>query len=310
MNRAATVGAVMVVRNERELLQDNIMYHLQHGFDAIAVLDHCSDDGSRKLLKQIARDRRVVVLHDDCAVFDHARLANAALRELLDRFDVRWVMPLDADEFFVAPGGASGLVARLESMGLRYATIGWLTALPGWMRGEVAPSLVTTEFYIQRSERPWQHEGLFRKAICAVHGSMEIVVGGHYFRREVNPNFFSGKHWEPTLLPFCEAKLLHFEFRSSLDQLMEKWGRLADHEADSTSPTDAPWLERIETIRQYVSQWRNNPSQSREFWTSVPRTFWGNPLHSSFILTSPEVAEWYAARGCGYKDPTNGISRA
>lgn len=284
---------IMVVRNEEALIAHNIRYHHAIGFDIIGVLDHCSTDCTPAILATLAKNEHVKVFRSDDPVFDHAALSNLLLCNVLQQQEVDWVFPIDADEFLYLPGGVHAFLRRMIKRGVRYGSIPWINALSTSCSATDAGALVTTKFYHPWPERNWQHEGMFRKAFCAMHDAIEIVVGGHYFRKENNPKFF-GKEPAPILLRADDACIYHYEFRDSVQALMSKWRLLADHEFDSSSRSDAPWLERLTKIRTYVEQWLLDPDGSTDYWSSTPRTFWGTPIPPELIKEHHHIAEWAA----------------
>lgn len=283
----------MVVRNEEALIEHNVRYHLANGFDIIALLDHCSTDRTSKILTALATDERVKILRSDDPVFDHGKLSNLLLQHLLQEYEVDWIFPLDADEFFYSPGGVHAFLQRMLSNGIKYGTIPWLNAVMINHRATSDGTLYGIQFYRPWPERDWQHRGMFRKAFCGMHDGIEIVVGGHYFRKEVNSVFFA-KEPAPVLLQEEEACIYHYEFRGSIQALMAKWILLANHEHDSSSGENAPWLERLERIQSYVEQWYVNQDAAIAYWTTMPRTFWGTPIPSELILEHHYVASWIA----------------
>jgi glycosyltransferase involved in cell wall biosynthesis len=280
----------MVVRDEEELIERNIRYHLDSGFDLVGVMDHCSQDGTPEILAAMTHHHNVVVMHDNDPVFDHGRLCNHLLNELLQVAQVDWVFPLDADEFLHVPRGLQAFLDQMSVEGIKYGTIEWLNA--AWKSGEEALlPLETKLFYRPWPERAWQHLGHFRKAFCQVHPGIEVVVGGHYFRRENEPEFF-GSGPAPYIVPPHQAVIYHYELRGRAASLYAKWRQLAEYERDSSSQRDAPWLERLDRIRKYVSDWQMDPTETERFWFSAARTFWGTPVPEHRIVQSSTIIDW------------------
>lgn len=292
---ALNIAALLVVRDEESFIERNIRYHLELGFTLVAVLDHCSIDGTSEILGKLAADERVFVTRVAEHSFDHEKLCNYLLRRVLAIASVDWIFLLDADEFLYSPGGVADFVRHMESEDHLYGSLPWFNSA-GWEQHDArgpTPRL-TKWFYEPWPERHWQHGGHFRKSFCRVHANMAIVVGGHYFRREVNADFFRNRQ-EPVQIPPHRARIFHFEFRDSAAHLYEKWSRLARFELDSSSPHEAPWLERLERIRAYVSEWETNPEGAETFWGEMPRTFWGTPVPRARQVFAPELADWFAS---------------
>src|SRR3989338_527269 len=257
------IAILMSVRNEESYIDLNISYHLDLGFDYIFIADHCSTDKTRELLDSYKDDPRVIIIQETNPVFDHARIANNLLNHAKLNYKIDWFTFLDADEFLsIKETDVHDFVNRLERNNIPYATIDWANALFDYTFKDYTCSptnpIDTTKYFYPWPEKVWQEYGHFRKAIVKSHENMEIVVGGHYVRTENNLDFFGSYNWNPFIIPENEAKLLHFEFRGKADEIYEKWKKLAEFENDSTSSTNAPWLERIETIRGYVKEFKDN----------------------------------------------------
>ncbi len=292
------VAILMSVRNEKSYIDLNISYHLDLGFDYIFVTDHCSTDGTKLILKSYANNPKVVVIEEKDPVFDHARIINSLLKYAKESYEIDWFIFLDVDEFLsIEEENIHDFVARLENNGIPYATIGWANALFDYTFKDYTCSpthpVDTTKYFYPWPEKDWQEYGHFRKAIVKNHDNMEVVVGGHYVRTENNPDFFNGYHWNPFIVPTSEAKLLHFEFRGKADDIYNKWKKLAEFENDSTSSADAPWLERITTIKGYVEKFKDNIDEIKKRWFSEHRTFWGTVIGDEKCIYDTTLVRWY-----------------
>ena len=292
------IAILMSVRNEDSYIDLNISYHLDLGFDYIFIADHCSTDGTKKILESYSNNPRVIVLKEEDPVFDHARITNRLLRYAKENHKINWFTFLDADEFLsIKEKDIHDFVARLEDSHISYATIGWANALFDCTFKDYTCSPThptdTTKYFYPWPERDWQEYGHFRKAIVRNHDNMEVVVGGHYVRTENNRDFFGEYHWNPFIIPTSEAKLLHFEFRGKASDIYDKWKKLAEFENDSTSSKDAPWLERIRTIKGYVAEFKDNIDEIKKRWFSEHRTFWGTIIGDDKIVYDATLVKWY-----------------
>src|SRR3989338_891074 len=292
------IAILMSVRNEESYIDLNISYHLDLGFDYIFIADHCSTDKTRELLDSYKDDPRVIIIQETNPVFDHARIANNLLNHAKLNYKIDWFIFLDADEFLsIKETDVHDFVNRLERNNIPYATIDWANALFDYTFKDYTCSptnpIDTTKYFYPWPEKVWQEYGHFRKAIVKSHENMEIVVGGHYVRTENNLDFFGSYNWNPFIIPENEAKLLHFEFRGKADEIYEKWKKLAEFENDSTSSTNAPWLERIETIRGYVKEFKDNIDEINKRWFSEHRTFCGTVIQNDKFVYDATLVRWY-----------------
>lgn len=289
----------MSVRNEESYIDLNISYHLDLGFDYIFIANHCSTDGTKKILDSYKDDPRIVVIEEKDPVFDHARIANNLLKYAKAYHEIDWFVFLDVDEFLsIKEADVHDFVRRLENNRIPYATIGWANALFDYTFSDYTCSPVnpidTTKYYFPWPEKLWQEYGHFRKAIVKNHDNMEIVVGGHYVKTENNQKFFGEYHWNPFIVPPAEAKLLHFEFRGKASDIYDKWKKLAEFENDSTSRPDAPWMERIQTIKKYVDEFKDNVGEIEKRWFSEHRTFWGTVIPADKFVYDTTLVKWHS----------------
>lgn len=287
------VAILMSIKNEESYIDFNISYHLDLGFDYIFIANHGSTDNTNKILDSYKDDPRVVVVEEKDPIFDHAKIANKLLDYANSNYKIDWFVFLDADEFLsIKDGLIHNFIDQLENNCIPYATIGWANALFDHTESQIN-AIDTTRYYYPWPEREWQEYGHFRKAIVKNHKNMEIVVGGHYVRTENNLEFFGEYDWNPFIVPRNEARLLHFEFRNNAVSMYKKWEKLALFENDSTSDSNAPWLERIRAIRKYVEDFRDNIDEVSKKWFSERRTFWGTIIPEDRIIYDATLSLWY-----------------
>ena len=95
------IFGVSMVRNEADIVDLNIRYHLSLGIDRVLVLDNGSTDGTDEVLRSLVhRDERVSWIRDD-SPFDQATITTELAREAF-RLGADWIVPFDADEFWWA----------------------------------------------------------------------------------------------------------------------------------------------------------------------------------------------------------------
>ncbi len=293
------VAILMSIRNEESLIDLNISYHIDLGFDYIFIANHCSTDNTNQILNSYKNDPRIIVAEEKDPIFDHAKIVNKLLSLANKNYKIDWFIFLDVDEFLsIKDDSIHDFTARLEKNGIPYATIGWANALFDYTFSDYtcAPvhAIDTTKYYYPWPEKEWQEYGHFRKAVVKNHKNIEIVVGGHYVKTENNPDFFGEYHWNPFIIPKSEGQLLHFEFRNNADAIYKKWERLASFEDDSTSDVNSPWLERIHTIRKYVEDFKDNIDEINQRWFSAEhRTFWGTIIPEDRITYDTTLFIWY-----------------
>jgi hypothetical protein len=85
-------------------VDDVIDHHLSQGFEHLIIVDHGSTDGTQDSLRKAARSKAVTVLDGAGLPFWQAEL-ETELARLCRRNGAAWVVPFDADEFWLATGG-------------------------------------------------------------------------------------------------------------------------------------------------------------------------------------------------------------
>jgi Glycosyl transferase family 2 len=100
------LAMTLVVRDEEDILEANLDYHLAQGVDVILAMDHGSSDRTSEILSRYAAGGRVHWLRDEERPFDQARHVNQLLRLAADEHGADWVIHGDADEFWMPAVGS------------------------------------------------------------------------------------------------------------------------------------------------------------------------------------------------------------
>ncbi len=98
--------AVSIVKNEADVVEAFIR-HTRTWVDQHLVFDHDSTDGTREILGELAREGLPLAVFTDQTLGNLQQMrSNHLTRLAVTEFGADWVLPLDADEFLVAPGRA------------------------------------------------------------------------------------------------------------------------------------------------------------------------------------------------------------
>jgi len=94
------LAMTLVVRNEADIIEANIDYHLAQGVDFVLVTDHGSDDGTSEILARYEREGVAQVIRDDREGHRQSERVNRMVQIAAERYSADWVINSDADEFW------------------------------------------------------------------------------------------------------------------------------------------------------------------------------------------------------------------
>jgi Glycosyl transferase family 2 len=100
------LAMTLVVRDEDDILESNLEYHLAQGVDVILALDHGSSDRTSEILSEYAGGGRVRWLREDDRPHDQVRRGSRLLRSAAEEYGADWVIHCDADEFWMPAAGS------------------------------------------------------------------------------------------------------------------------------------------------------------------------------------------------------------
>lgn len=96
---------VVAVRDEADLLAENLWFHLNQGVDFVLITDNASRDGSRDIAAEFERLGLAHVIDEPRLDKSQGPWMTRMAHLARDRFHADWVMATDADEFWNATSG-------------------------------------------------------------------------------------------------------------------------------------------------------------------------------------------------------------
>jgi hypothetical protein len=209
------------VRDEADIVDDQLAYHLNAGVDFVIASDHQSTDGTTEILERYARDgvlHRIAVtgeMRDGPWRTHMARLAAA-------EYGADWIVNTDADEFWMPRGGTlSDVLASVpETHGVVFALSRHFVPRPD------DGSHFSERMVVRASPRAAIHDPTspYRPHLKAAHradSTITISFGSHTVSSGRWPAL---QHWHP-------ADVLHFPFRS-----LEQWENKGSRRARGDKP--------------------------------------------------------------------------
>lgn len=90
----------ILVRDETDIIEENIRFHAANGVDCFIVTDHRSSDGTRDILQDLTRDYDITIIDDDSIVIDRDLCVSRMAHLVRDKGQADWIINNDADEFW------------------------------------------------------------------------------------------------------------------------------------------------------------------------------------------------------------------
>jgi hypothetical protein len=95
----------LLVRDEEDILEANLRFHLDRGVDLILVTDNGSVDATPEILRRYERTGRVHVHRELEDTYAQSRWVTTMARMAYEQHDASWVINADADEFWWPKSG-------------------------------------------------------------------------------------------------------------------------------------------------------------------------------------------------------------
>ncbi len=199
----------VLARNEADIIDAHIAFHLNAGVDFFVAMDNGSQDGTRDILESYARDGCLHLTYDDGDLKQEEWVTDMARRAATD-FAADWVINSDADEFWWPRGGS--LKDVFAGVPPRFGSVrGMWRHFPPRPHGD--------EFFAERMTVRVLNPGAednspYSPRFKAAHRSdpeVKVLSGNH---QAIGRDLRALTGWYP-------IDVLHFPFRS-LEQFSEK----------------------------------------------------------------------------------------
>jgi glycosyl transferase family 2 len=214
----------LLVRDEADIVDAQIAFHLHAGADFVIAMDNGSRDGTTEILERYERVGHLHLLREEGEDMRQDEWVTRMARLAASEFGADWVLNTDADEFWWPRGGS--LKEVLATVPERYG------AVRGCWR-HFLPRLDDGSFFAERMT--------VRLATPAFPGDKTTIFHAHQkvaHRGDLNVTIEAGNHnaigerLEP-IRAWHPIEVLHFSFRT-VAQLERKsrggWVRNADYE--------------------------------------------------------------------------------
>jgi hypothetical protein len=195
----------LIVRDEEDIVEENLFFHLAQGVDFVIAIDHDSQDATPEILERYARAGHLHLMRETGAVHGEGRWRTSMARLAATEFGADWVINNDADEFWWPTAGTLKEVfeAIPEPYGVVNAPRPDFIARPG--DGLFAERMVVRQVV---------SSGMYKVAHRALP-DITVGVGSHWVKRgEVDPSWKRFYSEGLLSLPYWPVRILHFPLRS------------------------------------------------------------------------------------------------
>jgi hypothetical protein len=90
----------LMVRDEEDILKDNIDFHLSQGVDFIIATDNCSVDSTKDILNKYENEGKLFYVYEGNDNMDKSKWVTRMARMAVSDYGADWVINNDADEFW------------------------------------------------------------------------------------------------------------------------------------------------------------------------------------------------------------------
>jgi Glycosyl transferase family 2 len=295
---------VYKVRDEADILEDNLRYHHAQGVDFFVIVDTGSTDGTVEILERYERAGLVKLERTEGGIHDMKRGGEEEITHMASEMGADWVIHNDADEFWWPVTGTlkDALATVEEPFGMVVAPRTEFVARPG--EGPFAERMTVREARFRRPAKS-AHRASTAISLRGPH-PVEIWSGDPYRGLVGKPVLRTGaEHREDdpldlVIAPVFPVGVLHFPVRTfdqyrhrveiardngQLDRnpdaravrdaladgrLEELFGRVVLDDSAIAAGIDEGWLVEQTSFRDYLAACRDPLTDGETLTVEVP----------------------------------------
>jgi hypothetical protein len=226
----------LLARDEADVLDAQVAFHLNAGVDFLVATDNLSVDGSTDILEKYAREGHLHLIREESEYLRQADWITRMGRMAAADFGADWVLHSDADEFWW-PRGES-LKDVLASIPERYGIVRALLR-------QFVPRPDDGSFFAERmtarlsAAAPINDpRSLFRPNLKIIHRADPTVTVSIGAQQLIDSSFVPLRGWYP-------VEFFHFPIRS-LAQAERKY----EHQRTAAGETPSPYYDRVRELQE------------------------------------------------------------
>ena len=201
-----TVVMTLLARDEADVIEAWLAFHLNAGADFVVATDNRSEDGTTDVLERYAREGHVHLLREAGEDLRQNEWVTRMARLAATDFGADWVINSDADEFWWPRGASLGDV--LAAVPERYGTVGAFLRTfvppPDGGEGSFAERMTVRFSALAPINDPASLFKPIRKVVHRAHSEVQVTRGNHAL---VDSPFAPLRGWYP-------IEVFHFPLRS------------------------------------------------------------------------------------------------
>ena len=126
--RTLRLAMSILVRDEADVIRENILFHAAAGVEHFIVTDNGSIDGTREILEELTRQVPLTIIDEPSHTIDQDLWVTRMALKIRDENIADWIINNDADEFWLSPGRSlkEAIAHDLENSGDSTVDIGTL----------------------------------------------------------------------------------------------------------------------------------------------------------------------------------------
>ena len=101
------LAMTILVKNEADIIEDNVRFHARQGVDCFAVMDNGSDDGTRQILEKLKSEFDLHIIDQPAQNYQQAAWMTQLAEYARSVMNADLVISNDADEFWVSDNAGS-----------------------------------------------------------------------------------------------------------------------------------------------------------------------------------------------------------
>jgi hypothetical protein len=224
----------LLARDEADIVDAQINFHLNAGVDFVIATDNLSQDGTTEILESYAKAGQLHLIREDSEYLQQAEWITRMGRVAAAEFGADWILHSDADEFWWPRG--DGLKEVLASIPSRYGIVGALLRhfVP---RPDGGSSFAERMIVRMSTSAPINDpRSLFRPNLKIIHRAdpnVNVAIGA---QRLIDSTLVPLRGWYP-------IEFFHFPVRS-IEQCERKYA----HQQTGPGQTPSPYYDQVRAL--------------------------------------------------------------